>query len=427
MKKAILFFSAMCFFISTFLNAQNNLPVHKPYSPSHALEHKPKAASTIVPLYDSIYYRTYDTTAQAWDFSSKEVKIVYNAGNKMTSQLVQNWSGTAWVNFTADTFSYNSNNLDTADVEQAWTGTKWENEYWYTYTYNSSGSETSEVEQIWTGSAWRNYIKFTYTYDAHNNQTNLLEQQWGGSAWTFGYQYAYTFNANNLKIMEVDSTGASTERWLYSYNINNLLVDDSSQYRNGSGWSTDFNYIYTYNANNLDTSEVIQQWTGSAWAGYEKYTYTYDASNNMIGQIFYTWTGSATEKFQQFAYTYDANNFMLSDEDKQYFDAGTRVILGDSTYWYFHKTTGINEVTDKLNLLVYPNPTSGKFTIESGKLKMQNAEIQVYNMLGVQVYSKLSTLNSQISIDLSNQPNGVYFLLLKTGQGEMNGKIVIQH
>ncbi len=408
--------------------SMKNPPLPKVYTQNIGKEHFPKRAN--LPLYDSIYYWTFDTAAAGWDFNSKEVKIVYNAGNKIASQLIQDWNGSAWVNFTADTFYFNANNLDTTDIEQAWTGTKWENEYWYTYTYNASDSETSEVEQIWTGSTWRNYQKYVYTYDAHNNKTNLMALQWSGSNWSFSYHYAYTYNSNNLKIMEVDSTAASTERWLYSYNINNLLVDDSSQYWTGSGWATDFNYMYTYNASNSDTSEVIQQWTGSVWAGYEKYTYTYDASQNMIGQLYYTWTGNATEKFQQYAYTYDANNNMLSEEMKQFFDAGTRVILGDSIYWYFHKTTGINEAKDNGNLLVYPNPSNGKFTIQikNGQWLMANGtmEVGVYNQLGQQVFSESATANYPSSIDLSNRPDGIYFLILKGGQGEMKTKLVIQ-
>ncbi len=425
MKKAYTF--TVLLFIAGFINlkAQSKQAFHGAqnfHNVNSGNRHFTKYAASA--LYDSIYYWTFDTTASAWDFNAKEVKIIYNAGNKISSQLVQNWNGSSWINFTIDTFYYNSNTIDTADIEQAWTGTKWENEYWYSYTYNASDSETSEVERIWTGSAWRNYQKYTYIYDANNNMTNLLAQQWNGSNWAFSYHYKYTFNSNNLVIMLMDSTAASTERWLYNYNVNNLLVDDSSQYRFGSGWVTDFNYIYTYDANNSDTSEVIQQWTGSAWAGYEKYTYTWDATKNMIGRIYYTWNGNATEKFQQFVYTYDVNNVMLSEEMKQFFDAGTRVIMGDSTYWYFHKIAGTNNIIANGDILVYPNPNIGKFTIQTsdGKGKIS---VEIYNVLGENVYqNQIPNNSSPVSVSL-NVPDGLYFLLIRTGQGELNRKIII--
>jgi uncharacterized repeat protein (TIGR03803 family) len=96
-------------------------------------------------------------------------------------------------------------------------------------------------------------------------------------------------------------------------------------------------------------------------------------------------------------------------------------------------TTSINEVKVNYNTIkVYPNPSNGVFTIvENGKLKMENEQntIEVYNVLGEKIYSQLSTLNSQFSIDLSNQPNGIYLYRVITETGELigSGKLIIAH
>ncbi|HTB99918.1 MAG TPA: T9SS type A sorting domain-containing protein [Ferruginibacter sp.] len=416
MKKVITFITVACLLSGASLKAQ--------------MKHRPMSSGG-TPLFDSIYYWNLDTTTKSWIYNSKEVTIVYNSNDKMTSQLIQNWSGSAWIDYTADTFQYNSNNVDTTDIDKAWTGSKWENNYKYTYTYNAADSVTSQLIKILNGSGWRNYQLFTYTYDANNNKTGLLEQQWNGSTWTFGYKYVFKYNINNLRMAEIDSTGASYNRWLYQYNSHNLLVTDTSQYWNGFGWATDFNYAYYYNANNMDTSEVMQQWTGSSWVNYEKFVYSYDAGNNRIGAIYQNWSSSAWVNFQIYAYTYDVNNIMLSEVMRQYFNNGNTVIIGDSTYWYFNKFAGINQLANNNGLLsVYPNPGNGIFKVEPahpGLVSGDQPVLEIYNIMGQKInFVMMQQVQNYYEIDLSNQPNGVYLLRIKSDHGVMNGKIVIQ-
>ena len=67
-----------------------------------------------------------------------------------------------------------------------------------------------------------------------------------------------------------------------------------------------------------------------------------------------------------------------------------------------------------LKLSIYPNPSSGYLTFN---LTLEgNVELLVTNILGNKVYS--SSLNTQeqnnILLDLSNFPQGIYNLTLKT-------------
>ena len=80
---------------------------------------------------------------------------------------------------------------------------------------------------------------------------------------------------------------------------------------------------------------------------------------------------------------------------------------------------------------VYPNPSgNGMFTIavENEKLKVEST-VEVYNMLGQQVYSNsFSTSNSQLSINISNQPAGIYLYRITSEKGELvgSGKLIVQ-
>ena len=58
---------------------------------------------------------------------------------------------------------------------------------------------------------------------------------------------------------------------------------------------------------------------------------------------------------------------------------------------------------------VYPNPTSNQLTIDNGQLTMDDVEI--YNVVGQRLNNyQLSTVNSQLTIDVSHLANGMYYL-----------------
>jgi len=79
---------------------------------------------------------------------------------------------------------------------------------------------------------------------------------------------------------------------------------------------------------------------------------------------------------------------------------------------------GISE-TGKLNgVNAYPNPSTGKFIVES------NGEISVYNSIGEKVYIKTSTAR-KTEVDLTSQADGVYFLHINTGKGIVTKKLII--
>jgi hypothetical protein len=64
---------------------------------------------------------------------------------------------------------------------------------------------------------------------------------------------------------------------------------------------------------------------------------------------------------------------------------------------------------------IYPNPTAGKFFIDS---KFLSDEIKILNLAGEVLYK--STLNSEkTEIDVSNLPAGVYFVITKGKIGKV--------
>lgn len=88
---------------------------------------------------------------------------------------------------------------------------------------------------------------------------------------------------------------------------------------------------------------------------------------------------------------------------------------------------GINEITrfNQNTFLVYPNPSSEKFSIRS--LNDQPSSFILLNSMGQQIMQNTDELTER-EINTTNLPSGIYFLILKTnGRTVQQQKILIQH
>jgi hypothetical protein len=84
-------------------------------------------------------------------------------------------------------------------------------------------------------------------------------------------------------------------------------------------------------------------------------------------------------------------------------------------------------VTEKSFFMVYPNPTTGGFSLElKGIDKTMELRIEIYGMQGEQVFSK--DVHGQIKYDfsLSEKPAGVYFIRVVSGKYAGTSKIIKQ-
>jgi gliding motility-associated-like protein len=97
----------------------------------------------------------------------------------------------------------------------------------------------------------------------------------------------------------------------------------------------------------------------------------------------------------------------------------------EGVYFYYVTATAFNESnferTGSVMLLrddseIYPNPVSGMMKLKPGGLLSGEIWIEIFNIQGVQVYSKVEMDSGEIEIDLSNLKDGFYILRACDGE-----------
>ena len=84
---------------------------------------------------------------------------------------------------------------------------------------------------------------------------------------------------------------------------------------------------------------------------------------------------------------------------------------------------GIDDPMAELEkILIYPNPTTGKLTIENGELRIE--EVEVFDVYGRKLLSFESLMSPETTVDISHLAAGVYFVKIRTTSGEVVRKVV---
>lgn len=98
-------------------------------------------------------------------------------------------------------------------------------------------------------------------------------------------------------------------------------------------------------------------------------------------------------------------------------------IVVDNLYFRIFDLENLSiNANSKLISNIFPNPTTGSFTINS-PIKINT--IEIYDIVGKQVMSLTSNKNTE-RIQLTNSPAGVYFIKLTSDNGSVVKKLIVQ-
>lgn len=104
---------------------------------------------------------------------------------------------------------------------------------------------------------------------------------------------------------------------------------------------------------------------------------------------------------------------------------GSILWLDDASY---SMPTGVNELLSPENndVLIFPNPTNGIFTVQMPSIQNIENYVEVYNLLGAKIHESEKSSLPTYSINLSNQPKGVYIVKVYNGKNYTTRKILVQ-
>ncbi len=136
--------------------------------------------------------------------------------------------------------------------------------------------------------------------------------------------------------------------------------------------------------------------------GTPDYTYHIEGGDNDT-------TETASVPSSQYTFTMLAGgNYIITVED-----ANSCGILGD-TLFVDSCPTSVDDLKLGDNILLYPNPSNGKFTIELENPEREDIDLEIINLLGQrvfrQVYESYGEARFVKTIDLGNQARGAYFM-----------------
>ena len=378
--------------------------------------------------YDSIYVWELDTLNKKWVLYEKSVELTYDVNNNLTDKIRKTLENNSWINDYRVTNSYDANNNHLNVTESSWNGSAWDYKYRIEYTYDSKNNQLSETKQSWDVSAWKNLSHYLYTYDSNNNKTLQVYEDASGTGWKNPTQTTYTYDANNNLTKDVAQFwDASLSIWknsnqrLYTYNSDNKQLTMLTQNWNEASSAWVDNAIVTNDyLNGSLISKHAQTYAGTSLVEYSLTLYTYDGNNNLTSETFQKPASGKWINWYNIKYTYDSGDYMNYSVSKNYDKAGEKIISSDSTVYFHGMSTGILSLaTDNNELNIYPNPSTGKFTVELQQAVMINVE--VYNLTGQKILQQKSG-----AIDMSTFPKGVYFVSTVSDKQAYTKRIVIE-
>jgi len=336
------------------------------------------------------------------------------------------------------------------------------NNYMYQQTFNAGNKITSNTLQTWNGTAWVDSIQNQWMYDNNSNDTMLTSLTWNinQSQWVPQIVEHRTFT-NNLLTDEVDQSYdalnqvyTDTFHQVYTYNPNNSVADLTVQTYDvgGSKWVNYARQLFNYNTLGFDTAVVLQQWNSGwrdylkedyyynpdttvalsvysfysfSWQAVAKDTFIYDANKNMISHVGYGTGNHGYDTAGADIYTYNAYNQCTFAKNFTY---NNGLVATGESFYYYKLYTGVNDVAaEQNNLRLYPNPSGDVVHVNATLPAEGPVDVLVYNAMGQRVYQLHMGQAKSIAamVPVNQLPAGLYTLSVQQGNYTQSSKLTV--
>lgn len=262
----------------------------------------------------------------------------------------------------------------------------------------SNGNVSEILTQQYEKSHWLNITAEGFDYDASGKISSMIYLTWNNNQWVNNELYTnidwHNFSKNQLNYVELKlwdgSNWVSNQKAIYQYKLNGGISSISFNYINNE-WVYSYRLNEDYDIHNNPKSYKIEQFDNNNWKTIIETSieYSYDSSNRLTEAI---------------TKIYDGENwYNLSKEVIEY-----------------KSTTGIAQ--QKLELNVFPNPTSNYFTINMKEAS--SGTLNIYNQQGQLLISQRIEDTADKRIDISEFSAGTYIVNFISGYEVLVTKVV---
>ena len=261
-----------------------------------------------------------------------------------------------------------------------------------------------------------------------------------GNVFVTGWFYSTTLTFGTTVLTNADASGNSCDMFLAKYDANGNVL--WAKKASGNCQSNEIGYSVSadvfgnaYVTGFFDCggimfgSAVVLAPTSNCVPWCEPmFIVKYDANGNAI-------CASALESGGIYTHGVSADRFgnayVGSDFQVTVFHVGPYFLPLNGMYKFFvakyhcDNSLVVQELNDAESISFYPNPSNGKFTIESDNAQISGGQLEIYNMLGEKIAEE-KIISERSEIDLSNVAGGIYFVSIKTTNKIFTQKISIQ-
>ncbi len=300
--------------------------------------------------------------------------------------------------------------------------------------FNDQGclTESSNFEYKVDGSVlYGREWKMEYTDDCQLLQSDFYRWDLSLESITPRDRYIYEyFNDGKLMIITFMGFNDNTNQWEVEH-ITETETNDEGEtiryfvesYRNNSIDSTLQLYTYT-SRNEIETFQQYEMINTSEEKMFyrtrnDSFDYHYNLEDQIILKEEYRQNYENAVMRYYNTYEYYCNGQLKSEvrgHDVPYYRADYRYVGGaDCPLEDWEEA-----------MMVFPNPTSGMFTIQANVLANSETTIQVFTILGQEIFSKkINQTSYQHQIDLSNFEKGNYIVMISNSEEILSEKVII--
>lgn len=392
----------------------------------------------------------------------------YDENNNRSQKTSQAWDGEQYVNESKSTYAYDANNKKIYQMMYYYEEGVWVESQEFDFQYDEGGNLYKIESKAWVDEEWIKWQKSIYTYDTSNLLLSIESSKWDveTSNWLHSHHkqlYDYDLNDNRI-IFIIQSWNEYDFKWNNSYKSYYYYVPAASE--NVENISSNINKSIEDFQTTEDDIVIDPVREDKVLIGVEVLIDTvlhssdgdleFTISHNGISETIIYKVGGDGDNFintklsdfgvdtlskgmapfygfykpenplSSFLETDPSGTWTLSIYDGVEGNTGTLQSWGLNLI--FSSSSSVEDgLNDNFDLLVYPNPTTQKISLQSAAFHQQPSIVTIYDLNGkILVEKHITKGHVTAEFDVSNLINGMYFCRVTSGMSSTTKKLIIQ-